>query len=361
MITKLSEFIAKLPPTERTLCERLFHVSAGTGYLEIPPPKKDWVKEKFGSLAAVEKQQIVRVTNRVTFETTIFNELRSKRPQQVNESQDLEQEIAKERGENDPFNEPLVDTALDTFGRIEGAYSITGSNIAKLEVWHGVTVFNEFHPLKFSSQQVIDYLMTAREWAEEARHQDPKALYFIFLWNCLWKAGSSVTHGHAQMCLGRDMHYGKIERLRRDAVAYRERYKRNYFTDLVQVHRALGLTADPADMVKALMYLTPNRDREIVLVTDLYSPELGEALYNTLAYYKSLGVTSFNVVVQMPPLDDDGADWDGFPVLVRVVDRGDPRNRGNDVGSIDLFAANVAINDPFPLASGFREWLRKNR
>jgi hypothetical protein len=356
MITKLPELIAKLPAAERALCERLFLVSAGTGRLQVPTEMRNFVLQNFGSLLSVEQQPVVKVTNRATLETTLFNELRNQRPQSLEENFDLEKLIEKGNGEADPFNT----RALDPFGRIEGAYSVSASNIAKLDVWHGVVIFNEYHPLKFEAPQVIDYLMTAREWAEAAHQQDPKAVYFTFLWNCLWRSGSSVVHGHAQMVLGRDMHYGKIEQLRRDALAYQQKNKRNYFNELVQAHRALGLTADPADMVKALCYLTPNRDKEIILFTDLYSPELGEALYKVLSFYKSLGVNSFNVVIQMPPIASTNEDWSGFPVLARIVDRGDLRKRGSDVGSIDLFAANVVSSDPFTLASHLREWLRKN-
>lgn len=361
MITKLPELIAKLPPTERTLCERLFAVQVGVGQTRIPPGARALTEKNFGSVGAVEKQAVARVTNRITLESTVYNELRNKRPQHIQHDQNLDELINQGRGEADPFDKPAEDTAEDLFGRIQGEFSVTASNIAKLEVWHGLTIFDEYHPLKFTREQVIDYLMTSREWAEAAHQQDPKAIYYLFLWNCLWRSGSSVIHGHTQMCLGREMHYGLIERLRRDAITYRNQHKRNYFNDLVQAHRALGLTADPADMVKAMCYLTATRNREIVLLTDLYSPELGEALYKVLNYYKSIGVTSFNVAIQMPPIYDDGQDWSGFPVLARIVDRGDPRVRGNDVGSIDLFAANVAIDDPFTLARGFREWLHQNR
>jgi len=360
MITKLPEIIAKLPAAERSLCERLFKVITGTGHLIVPPTMRASVEQGFGSVGAVEHQQIVRVTNRVTLDTTIFNPLRGKRPQPVNQNQNLEQMIEAGRATDNPFAKPLETTAPDVFGRIEGAYSVTSANIAKLEVWHGLTIFNEYHPLEFSQPQVIDYLLTAREWAEAAHQEDAKAIYFIFLWNCLWRAGSSILHGHAQMCLGHEMHYGQIERLRRDAAIYSDRHKRSYFNDLVQVHRALGLTADPADRVKAMAHLTPTCDREIILLTDLYSPELGEALYKVLAYYKSLGVNSFNVVIQMSPIGNSSEDWSGFPVLARIVDRGDASIRNNDWGSINLFASSVATTDPFTLAQGFRDWLRKN-
>ncbi len=73
-----------------------------------------------------------------------------------------------------------------------------------------------------------------------------------------------------------------------------------------------------------------------------------------------MGVTSFNVVIQMAPIGPSSEDWGEFPVLARIVDRGDPLLRGNDVGSIDLFAANIVSSDPFSLAGGFRNWLRQN-
>lgn len=360
MITQLPELIAKLPPADRALLERLLIVNAASGSLEIPPEMRSFVERNFGSVEAVLQQRIIKVTNRVTFESTIFNELRTRRPLQETQERDLQQIIEEGRGTADPFDTPTKTTALDLFGRVQGESSVTCANIAKLDGWHGVVIFNEFDPLKFGEAEVIDYLFTAREWAEAANQQDPKAIYYLFVWNCLWQAGASVIHGHAQMCLGRDMHFGKIERLRRDALNYQERHKRSYFNDLVQAHRLLGLAADPADMVKAIAYITPNRDREIILLTDLYSPELGQALYRVLAYFKSTGVTSFNVAVQMPPIGSSGEDWSGFPVLVRIVDRGNPRLRGNDVGSIDLFGANVATADPFSLAGGFRNWLRED-
>ncbi len=359
MITQLPEIITKLGAADRTLFDRLFLVSGETGTLKVPAELKASVEKQIGPLGGVEKQTIVKVTNRVTLETTIFNELRAKRPQTALKTQTLEELVEAERA-NDAFANPLTETSEDVFGRVEGEFSITGSNIAKMDVWHGLTIFKEFHPLKFSQEQVIDYLFTAREWAETAHQLDSKAIYYLFMWNCLWRSGSSIVHGHAQMCLGRDMHYGKIERLRRDALAYRERTKRNYFNDLVQIHTRLGLAADPADRVKALANLTPTRDREIILLTDIYSPELGEAIYKTLAYFKSAGVTSFNVAIQMPPIAPGVEDWTEFPVLARIVDRGNSLVRGNDVGSIDLFAANIASADPFSVAGSFRNWLREN-
>ena len=39
----------------------------------------------------------------------------------------------------------------------------------------------------------------------------PQARYPFFLWNCLWRSGASILHGHAQMTLTREMHYARVE------------------------------------------------------------------------------------------------------------------------------------------------------
>ena len=109
---------------------------------------------------------------------------------------------------------PETGTAADLFGRIHGQHSTTASNIAKYDGWHGVVVFENHHPLRFTEEEVADYIDTAQDWARRAHEADPEACYPFFLWNCLWRSGASILHGHAQMTLTRGMHYVKIEALR---------------------------------------------------------------------------------------------------------------------------------------------------
>ncbi len=365
-ITKLAQTITKLPPAERTLFERIYQLDINEAELYAPPTMYPFVKKHFGSIEAVEHQTTVKIINRVTLETSLFNPLRAFRPMTATLDADLDKTIAAGRGASDPFNNILEDTAEDVFGRVEGEFCLTASNIAKIDAWHGVTIFNEYNPLDFDREQVVDYFMTARTWAEAALANDPRARYFLLAWNCLWKAGASIIHGHLQMSLTHDKHYGKIERLRRDAVGYRSHHNRSYFTDLVNLHRSLNLTADPADRVKAIVSLTPLKEREIWLLTDDFSPELAEAVYATLAFYQSVGVTAFNLAVLMPPLSPPlpnapKEDWSDFPVIVRLVDRGDPLNRSSDVAAFEFFAASVITGDPFRTAADLKAFLPQSR
>jgi len=168
------------------------------------------------------------------------------------------------------------------------------------------------------------------------------------MWNCLWKSGASILHGHAQTTVTREMHYGRVEALRQAALRYRGDYGSDYFADVVQVHRALGL-ARSFGQVTALAYLTPVKEKEFVLIGPAVDGDLVDALYAVLdAYVHRLGVRSFNVVLLLPPLAAVEEEWSAFPgVVARIVDRGDPGNRTTDIGAVELYAGSVVSSDPF--------------
>ena len=353
-VADLDRVVAALPPVDRALIERLFRISVTPAKTVISDTMRAWVEQQFGNVALVENQKVVRVTNLVTYDSTAFNPLRSKRPQAMkDEPAVVNAVIAESKG--DDFCEPRRRTAEDVFGRVEGDHSISAANIARIDGFHGVLVFNEHNPLTLRQEWVEDYIMTARLWAEQAHQADSSANYFMFIWNCLWKAGASMIHGHAQMLLGRDMHYAKVERLRLDALRYRDATRRSYFGDLYNAHRALGLSADIGHRVRAFASLTPTRKREVVLMTDVLSPDIGTAIYRVLAYYRSLGVSAFNVSLTMPPLElVRGEDWSDFPVLARIVDRGNPAVRSNDTAALELYGQSTSADDPFVTAAELR-------
>ena len=76
-----------------------------------------------------------------------------------------------------------------------------------------------------------------------------------------------------------------------------------------------------------------------------------EALHRAVAealrgYVEELGVSTFNVAFYVPPLGPADEDWSGFPVVVRLVDRGDPASRTSDMGAMELYAASVVASGP---------------
>ena len=72
-------------------------------------------------------------------------------------------------------------------------------------------------------------------------------------------------------------------------------------------------------------------------------------------FTQELGVRSFNAAFCLPPLAPVEEDWSGFPVVVRLVDRGDPASRTSDIGAMELYAASVVASDPFWVAEALRE------
>jgi hypothetical protein len=360
-IAYLNKLVAAMPTAARAIFDRIFHLSTTVGQLNPPETMHQWIEGYFGSVEAVKRQRIVKITNLITMEGSLFNELRASRPMEAKASSDLEETIMSNLG--DPFCKPLEGTPADTFGRVRGKHSITASNVAKYDGFHGLVVFNEHNPLVFSPEKVSDYMDTALAWAHKAHEVDRQARYFFFMWNCLWKSGASILHGHAQMTLSRDLHYAKVEHLRRSALRYREAHGANYFDDLYTAHKALGLALEKGH-TRILAYLTPIKEKEVLLISEELDQDLKDSVYRVLrGFVERLGVQSFNLALYHKPFDftqdrpiaETEEDWSGFPVVVRIVDRGDPNNKTADVGAMELYAASVIASDPFHVAEALRE------
>jgi hypothetical protein len=322
-----------------------------------PPELHEWLAETFGSVEAVRRQTIVKVTNPTTLDATIFAPMRARRPVDGRSaSHGLEAEIASTIG--DPFCHPETGTPAGTFGRVHGRRMVTGANAGMAEAHHAVLVFDTHDPLAFDTDLVADMVATGREWAERARDGDPSAVNYTLIWNCLWRAGGSIIHGHAQALLGSGPHVERLERLRRDVRVYRERHGDDLVEDLVAVHRSVGLTIEMDDGVTLVASLTPRKERELVLVGTAGMEETDPRFAGSLArlavaYRDAVGVRSFNLALWRPPLGA-AADWDGIPPMAHLVDRGDPLVRSSDIGAMELYGTPIVGSDPFTIIESLR-------
>lgn len=349
-IADLDKIVDKLEAGEQERFLRLFHVCATEGEINPPETMHAWIREQFGSVEQMLRQKVIRVTNLITFEESLFNKLRAGRPM-------ASVEYSEVVVGQDPFEDPVENTPSDVFGRVEGKFCITAGNVAKYDSFHGVIIFNKDNPLKFTAEQVVDYIDTGIKWAKEAHKVDPEAKYYLFMWNCLWRAGASLVHGHAQVALTRHMHYAKIERRRIAALAYKSQYGTNYFDDLYLAHKSIGLGIEQ-ESVRILSHLTPVKEKEVVLMAPELSHALKKTVYTVLSCLRdSLTVSSFNMVIQMPPIAKVEEDWSEFPVIVRIVDRGDPNSKVSDVGAMELYAASVISSDPYEVAAALEKSL----
>ncbi len=347
-ITALEEIKNTLPTPERELFDRYFRVDTTIGKLKAPEGMVGWINKNFGSLEKVENQKITKVTNLFTMEGALFNEIRASRPMDCKVNDEIRQIIENSIG--DPFCKPLEGTPADTFGRVKGSYAITASNVAKYDGYHGLVIFNEHNPLMVNKEAVTDYFETGFEWAHKAHQEESEAIYYFFMWNCLWKSGASIIHGHSQMTLTKGMHYPKVEAWRRVFQSYKQTYGNSFFDDLHRIHTSLDLGWEWEGGVKGLAYLTPIKEKEIILIADKPGVHLYNAVHRVLEKFMGMCAISFNLALYVPPIGPSTEDWSGFPAIVRMVDRGDPNNKTTDFGAMELYAASVVTSDPFRVA-----------
>jgi len=347
-IQQLPGLIAGLPLDTQRICNRIFSVDVVKGILCAPQPMLTWIEHQFGSVGRVLEQPVVRVTNLVTLEQSLFNPLRSLRPR--NFSRLSAPGIPAARREADAFSDPLEKTPENPFGRVKGKFCITAGNIASCEQYHCVIIFNNTDPLDFGCNEVADYLETGWQWMQAAHNYDPAARYGLFLWNCSYRAGASISHGHAQVMLGGGAHYARIEYLKKAALDYSHMYDNSYFDDLFELHKALGL-GFVAGNTKVMACLTPLKDNEVMITSDSLSGYTKDAVYLVLACFRDqMKVTSFNLGIAFPPLDNEEG-WEGFPIIARMLDRGDAGNMSSDISAMELWGANVISSDPFKTAA----------
>jgi hypothetical protein len=360
-ILDLPHRIRGLTGEARTRADQLLDVRAIEGETDPPATLEPWLTKTFGSVEAVRRQSMLRVANLATLDATIFAPLRTRRPLDgTDRAGDLAAEIAATEG--DPFCDPENETPAERFGRVRGGRMLTGANAALADAHHAVLVFDDHDPLAFDRSLVADLLATGRAWTDRARTIDPGSANYLLLWNCLWRAGGSIVHGHAQALLGSGPHHARIERFRRDADAYRSRHHSDLAGDLVTVHRDLELAVDHGP-VAILGHLTPLKERELLVVgapgTDERDPDFADAVAHALLTYRDrLGVRSFNLALWRPPLTDGGGappGWEDFPTMVRIVDRGDLFSRPSDIGAMELYGTPIVASDPYDVVSALRQ------
>ncbi len=338
-ITSLPEIVAGKDPEFRELFHRIYSVRVCVGELVLPEAIRKWAESRFGNC---ERQKIVRVTNKLSGESTLFNELRAKRPLDAKSEVSLEVEDCA-------FCDPLNRTPSDVFGRVEGRHCVTASNIAKYDCMHAVVIFKEHDPLVSRSDVIEDVFLVAERWFEKANSHDEKYRYPFFMWNCLWRAGASIIHGHAQALIAEEP-YSQPKRLLELRRGYSRAHGSEYLDDVYRIHEGLGLGFD-VEGVRVIAYLTPVKEKEVVMVSeDLVN--MAEPLARVLRCYYSLGVMSFNVAAYLPPVGEKDL------VLLRVVDRGNMGTKTADIGGMELYAGvSVVSSDPFVLAEKLRKRL----
>jgi len=348
-IIELMNLIILLDDKERVLFDRFFTAHEVMGKAVLPDEMKPGVEKSFGSTSSVETQKIIKVFNKYTYEMALFNELRAKRPINATSDEDVLKTIKESEG--DQFCNPLKQTPLDTFGRIKGRRCVTCSNFAKYDAMHAVVIFKKHNPLEFDEKDIHDYCDASLQWFKKANKSNNKAIYPFLLWNCLWRAGSSIIHGHFQLVLGEGMHYAEAEYYNKIRREYAQSNGTDYFKDLYSVHARLGFGFEHKKLM-IFASITPKKDKEITIIGPELDKKMMSAIFKAAnCLVKDLGVNSFNLGVIFPPMGagkkGEVDEWKGFPVIARILDRGKLSNKTVDIGGMEMYSATKVVEtDP---------------
>ncbi|MCA9390225.1 hypothetical protein KC571_02370 [candidate division WWE3 bacterium] len=333
---------------------RIFDYYITTGNLKIPEGMVEWATNQFGGIDILETQKLLFLENKVIDRGVIYNDVRSKRPQTKGEP--VSEEMLLEAAQKPPFNQPEKLTPEDTFGRLRGDYCITASNVSRYDKWHSVIIFDEPNPLKWSEDQLVDYLSIANEWFTKVHEKDESAWFPFFQWNCLWRAGASIPHGHMQMSVKQNKPYSQIEKMRAASWQYENETGSNYFDDYYEVHEALGL-AFSQDGFRYIFPIDPKKEREVIVLMDAFDEKFAQKLHALLTVYRDeLGVQSFNAGAYLKPMGGN-MEWNHMPIMFRLVDRGRLDNVNSWIGVMEYFAQDVITFDPYHTAETIQSQL----
>jgi len=342
-ITKITEYVEGLPEKDKEITRALFEFIPLTGKLTLPKEMYPWVKKTFGSPESVEKQRIMRIRNKLTEDTALFNSVRSNRPMESTGNIDVEEVVRTAR---DPFSNPEPNTPLDEQGRIQGTYVTTSANVAKYDGDHSLIIFNEPNPYKVSEPAFIEAIQTAFTWFDKVGEGYP-----FLMWNCLWKSGASVVHTHMQMTMAHRKPYAYMRKIRKANTMCIESYEKPYFKAWRQAHDSLGLSYK-TEYGEIVSSITPVKERELVCFPKDITPEtIGSMIYSVKEAYLEAGVQSFNMGLYIPKSSS-------IPLHFRFVDRGKLDTKTTDFGGVEVLAEEKIVgNDPYNVLMSIKEAL----
>jgi hypothetical protein len=350
--------------------KRIYRFDSGLGSQIIPDSFKAKTLNYFGqrdssgniiesaeeAVARIEHQKIINITNQWTGESTLFNSLRADRPGIKGKDLKKEKEhiykLIAESEKGCDFCQPEKYTPEDVFGRIRGEHSITAANLAKYDVWSSLVIFNNHNPLKFTLEELSDYIDTSFAWFEDVNNHSHQFEFPFFVWNCLSRAGASQIHGHCQILMSKEP-YARVKNLMKTYQKYKKEYSADYFQDLYLVHRSLGLSANHGD-VCFFASITPIKEKEVIIISPKNPSKdikAKETIFRVLrCFIDTLGVFSFNLSISIPSYYKE----DGFPYIIRIVDRGSLLKSTADMGGMELYGSSVVADDPYKIINALK-------
>ncbi len=364
-IVDLQSLLQGLASAEREAFDRIFTVGVSEATLCYSSPA---VRESIGTQFRVPEQfrdvrRAIRMSNRVLGEETLVNPLRASRPIQTTSGDQLEAlKFANPRGADCSFCEWEVKTPMDDFGRIETQHSVTAANLYAFDAAHGLVIPKRAHePSEISEEIYVDMIDAAKLWLETTYKYHPNARFPLIIYNNLPRAGSSIFHPHLQVLAAEGRPYQEVEDLRKRMADYQWFNESPFMDDMAFALRGLGLVHDMGG-AHIIFNPVPVKEREVMVYTNddskLPNRDLAKAAFSVINWWRSMCVTSFDMVMYLPPLGESNGDWHNFYPLVRMVDRGPEGTKTCDFGAMEIYASSVVSSDQLQQSEAFRKFLK---
>ncbi|XP_076103061.1 uncharacterized protein LOC143072132 [Mytilus galloprovincialis] len=348
-----------------TMFTSIFTITSHPARVVIPDTfavkVRKWLGNKEELFQSVKKQTVMFIYNEYTREQNVYNPLREKRPMGVPPRPETEyvEELVQKTQPSCDFCKYKLNTAEDTFGRVESEHSFTAANTFKLDSWHTLILLKKHHPLNWTYVEYRDLMSTAQKWLDKAYQQNSRYKYPMFVWDLLPHAGASQVHPHVHGFLDADRYQGAVENWRVGADEYNEDFPtQNYFSDFVSVHMSLGLAVQYGDAV-AIASILPKKDNEVIVLGQRPSEDFFKLQYFVYrAFIEDMKKLCFSSGFALPSLDEAAGEGK-IPAYVRAITRGAVEEIRSDISSLELFTSQNANTDPYKVIKFIRESIKK--
>lgn len=367
-LAKLPENLLKLSKAYDRKCQilwRKFHtiylVNVREGKQSFPPnfvyKVRRWLGDNDDLMKEVYNQKVIQVKNYYSLEQTVFNLLRSKRPTMKTE-QDVWDYVSKlntETKKTCDFCQYTTSTAEDIFGRVEGQFSVSASNIFKLDKWHGLFLSKKHNPVDLTEEEFVDLFNTSLKWFKKANSVDRESLYPMMIYDTLPMGGASQFHPHAHGFLA-SQYLGHMAVQHTAALRYEDENGSEYWSDLIEAHHALGLSVTLGDAI-AISPLTPVKEHEIMIFCNSPGMDMFRLFYYVIQTYYKLERLCFSTGLVLPVMNSKNRP--SLPAIIRIGTRGQCNSHTNDVSSLDLYMMQNVQVDPYRIIKSLQETVDK--
>ncbi|XP_064121824.1 uncharacterized protein LOC135226303 isoform X2 [Macrobrachium nipponense] len=322
-----------------------------------------WLGNDSDLLRKVHNQELIYVYHPLTSEHVMYNTLRSSRPMPgppVNLYEWVDKQ-SEETRQNCDFCRPLESTAMDVLGRNKKKHTVRVSNTFRLDRWHTMVIpYKQHHPLNFTLPTFLALFDECWNVAKDMQAIDVDYIYPNLVWDSLYQGGVSQLHPHVHIMMVPDRYYGFLEHLRTSGQQYFDAEGDNYFSTLLEIHEALGLTIHYGNSV-AFPTFVGKSDMEVMFLSESPGEDFYRLIFYTVnAYHDTFVQLCKGFAAAYPAVgNSQRARLGRIPVVARLISRGDCVSPRVDYTTCEIFQQTYRSHDPWQVARAIREAVKK--